>query len=350
MSIADSQQFLFYVTIALCFATVQPIVLPVAFIYFLVDSFLKKYTLMYVFVTKVESGGTFWRPVFNRLLFANFLFICVVALIVWCRYDGQTACALAPLVILLLLFKIYCHRTFDPEIRFHPRASDRDSMISANHFNRRDRLDSKYGHPALHRKLMRPMVHGKAEHLMPEIFGKGSAHDNQGGIGMDSMQRGNAGKKAQMAGFEVVQEEDMEFANFKNRAEFGDEHGGGGVLYGDDYSMLGTMTPPPGFQSPASSRPGSPVIGHQVVVASPLGSGANAFSGGGYFPVVGPPPPRSPVFAPQQLHRTDSPYDDYDYRSDAGSVRHLLGDQQGGAPGPYRQQPHHYEEYRGVRR
>lgn len=53
--------FLFYSTIALVFSTVQPIVLPIAFLYFLIDSFLKKYCLMYIYVTKVESDGAFWR-------------------------------------------------------------------------------------------------------------------------------------------------------------------------------------------------------------------------------------------------------------------------------------------------
>jgi len=54
---------LFYATIALAFSTIQPLVLPVAFFYFFIDSFLKKYLLMYIFVTKVESGGAFWRVI-----------------------------------------------------------------------------------------------------------------------------------------------------------------------------------------------------------------------------------------------------------------------------------------------
>lgn len=53
--------FLYYITIALCFSTIQPLVLPITFVYFLFDSFLKKYILMYIFITKNESGGTFWR-------------------------------------------------------------------------------------------------------------------------------------------------------------------------------------------------------------------------------------------------------------------------------------------------
>lgn len=64
--------FLFYSTIALVFATVQPLVLPIAFLYFLVDSFLKKYCLMYIFVTKVESNGAFWRVRLSSFLFHQF--------------------------------------------------------------------------------------------------------------------------------------------------------------------------------------------------------------------------------------------------------------------------------------
>jgi hypothetical protein len=39
-------KFLFYATVALCFATLQPIVLPVAALYFIIDGVLKKYLLM----------------------------------------------------------------------------------------------------------------------------------------------------------------------------------------------------------------------------------------------------------------------------------------------------------------
>ncbi|KAF8535565.1 hypothetical protein BDD12DRAFT_892516 [Trichophaea hybrida] len=316
--------FLFYTTVALCFSTVQPLVLPVAFLYFLVDSFFKKYTLMYVFVTKVESGGTFWRLVFNRLLFATGLFNCVVSLIVWSRYNGSTACAVLPLLPILVGFKIYCHRTFDLDLRYYTRGFDRDSMISSNNFARKDRLEMRYCHPALHRKLMKPMVHGKAEHLMPHIYGNAGPipRDSSGsGINLDVMQQGHVGKKIPSAGFEIVQEEDMDFANFKNRAEFGEEHGAG-YLYGDDYT-IGTMTPPPGFGSPASSRPGSPVLRAHSPFAPVGGPG---FRGVEYIPVTGPAPPRSPGFS-RRSFQPEGPYDFSDSRSETGSVSHLLREQ-----------------------
>lgn len=44
--------FLFYSTIALCFATLQPIVLPVTALYFFLDTYLKKYLVLYAFSLK----------------------------------------------------------------------------------------------------------------------------------------------------------------------------------------------------------------------------------------------------------------------------------------------------------
>lgn len=60
---------LFYSTVALCYATIQPLVLPSAALFFVIDCVLKKYLLMYVFITKNESGGMSWRVMFNRMLF-----------------------------------------------------------------------------------------------------------------------------------------------------------------------------------------------------------------------------------------------------------------------------------------
>lgn len=273
-------------------------------------------------MTKVESGGTFWRLIFNRLLFATGLFNCVVSLIVWSRYNGRTASAVLPLLLILVGFKIYCHRTFDLDTRYYTRGSDRDSMISSNYFSRKDKLEMRYCHPALHRKLMKPMVHGKAEHLMAHIYGNAGPVPSGGGINLDVMQQGHAGKKLPSAGFEIVQEEDMDFANFKNRAEFGEEHGAG-YLYGDDYT-IGTMTPPPGFSSPASSRPSSPVLRAQSPFAPIGGSG---YRGPEYIPVTGSAPPRSPGYSQRSFHQPEGPYDYSDSRSETGSVAHLLREQ-----------------------
>ena len=89
--------FLFYATVALCFATLQPIVLPVTALYFTVDAWLKKYLLLYVFITKTESGGQFWRILYNRLVFGAVLANIIVALVIKARGTWTQIFALAPL-------------------------------------------------------------------------------------------------------------------------------------------------------------------------------------------------------------------------------------------------------------
>ena len=74
--------FLFYSTVALCYGTVQPLALPACALYFCLDVFLKKYLLLYIFITKTESGGMFWRMFYNRMVFAAILSNLVVFLAV----------------------------------------------------------------------------------------------------------------------------------------------------------------------------------------------------------------------------------------------------------------------------
>lgn len=368
--------FLFYATIGLVFSTIQPIVLPIAFIYFLVDSFLKKYCLMYIFVTKVESDGSFWRLLFNRFLFATGFFNVVVALVVWVRYTSQAAFCVLPLIAFLIGFKFYCRRVFDVQIRYHTKGTDRESMISAGKFTRKDKLDKRYGHPALWRPLITPMVDAKAKHVLSQVYyGRINSEQHKstyGDVGLSLMQPGQAGRRQQdplAHQFEMVDEADMDFQNFKHRAEFASEHGGSNA-YGpnfDAYSDAGTFTPPPGFQSPASSRPGTPTGRPNP---SPL---SLSMIGSDYQQVPNPAPPS---FRAQK--RSESPYlgdrvsmmspdggeatvdwSIHDGRSETGSVTHLLKDQgqhhyipgSSSRRGPqYPQQPYDHEEYRGVPR
>lgn len=113
--------FLFYTTVALCFCTIQPLVLLATALYFCIDCYLKKYLILYRFVTKTESGGLFWRVVFNRMILASVLANGVVLLITWAQGDGRhfQFYASCPLPLLMMAFKVYCRRTFDDKIRFY---------------------------------------------------------------------------------------------------------------------------------------------------------------------------------------------------------------------------------------
>ena len=243
--------FLFYSTIALCFATLQPLVLLVTALYFTVDSWLKKYLLLYVFITKTESGGQFWRILYNRFIFAAILANCTSALVIKARGTWTMIFAMAPLPILMLLFKYYCARTFDDQCTYYTKATLSDPELVADggpkKSTRNDRVGTRFGHPALYKPLITPMVHAKAQKVLAEIYrGRLDNSDNDtasvagySDIAMDPMSHTQAGKSARFAPgtgtrdlFEVVPESQLDFAYYKSRDEFGDDHGGDGELYG----------------------------------------------------------------------------------------------------------------------
>jgi calcium permeable stress-gated cation channel len=242
-------------------------------LYFILDAWLKKYLLMYVFVTKTESGGQFWRILFNRMIFATLFANVVIGLVVKARGTWYMVGALAPLPLLLLGFKWYCVRTFDDDIQFYTRSMN-DSEALASKKLKMQRVSSKFGHPALWKSLITPMVHAKAQHVLGQVYrrrlGSENAPSTMGysDIAMEPMERDQPGKPAESAPFEIVQEGQMDFSFYKNRPDLRDEFGGG--LYGKPEDLISerSQTPvsfagmptPGGYRSPSpsSSRGTSP--------------------------------------------------------------------------------------------
>ncbi|KAK4542540.1 hypothetical protein LTR36_006588 [Oleoguttula mirabilis] len=249
--------FLFYSTVAMCFAALQPLVLPVTAFYFFLDSFLKKYLLLYVFITKYESGGMFWRTLFNRVLVLALLGNVVIALLVvaygisgshWAKLA-----ALGPLPFLILGFKWYCARTFDDQIHYYQKGKamrDSEYMAGSEHKKRKgDRVGVRFGHPVLYKSLMTPMVSAKSQHLLKTIYSGRTSMDDSATVAgysdvyMDSMDANKPGKTAGSAPFEIVDENHMDFEHYKHRPEFGDEAGGDGELYGHAQDIIRPGTP-----------------------------------------------------------------------------------------------------------
>ena len=267
--------FLFYSTVSLCYATIQPIVLPVTFLYFVIDCWLKKYLLLYVFITKTESGGQFWKVLFNRVLFATILANCIAALVIKAAFGSWTMLGcMVPLPILLLGFKIYCSRTFDDQCKYHLdnlAAKDPEALASTSDLKERNaRIGEKFGHPALYRPLIVPMVHAKAEGVLAEIFqgrleSVGATASEYSEIAMRPMSTGKRGKIAGLGPeskqemFKFVPEAQLDFSYYKNQPEFGDEYGGGGELYGIETPSRPQMAASNrAMGSVPSSRAGSP--------------------------------------------------------------------------------------------
>jgi hypothetical protein len=273
--------FLFYSTVALCFGIVQPLVLPACAAYFALDVYLKKYLLLYIFITKTESGGMFWRMFFNRMIFAAILSNLVVFLSVWVHGDGThlEAYVVIPLPFLLLAFKWYCKRAYDDKLHYYVvRNMLKDSEAArADIFGKgkRDRLASRFGHPALYRPLITPMVHAKAQNILASIYRGRLTDSNTPGSGesasvsgysdtfaLDPMRAGQPGRKEKQGvpGFEMVPENRLDFEYYKGRAEFGEDHGGMGGIYGRAEDIVRTDTPGSvsAWEGSDSSRPGTP--------------------------------------------------------------------------------------------
>jgi len=286
--------FLFYATVALCYAPVQPLVLPAAALYFCIDVVLRKYLLLYVFVTKTESGGMFWRVLFNRFVFGAMLADLVVFLVVWVRGTGThyQAYAVAPLPFLLIAFKIYCSKAFDDRVHFYSTRNVKRNHAEAGmnvkeESMRNDRLAARFGHPALYKPLITPMVHARAQNILASIY-QGRLSDGRDlgdtmsvsgysdTYAMDNMASGKTGKvSSAVPGFEVVPENRLDFEFYKNRDEFAADHGAG-ELFGRPSDIVRTGTPGTiggGLGSDSGSRPGTPVggmgFGHGRRVRSP---------------------------------------------------------------------------------
>lgn len=253
--------FLFYTTVALCYSTLQPIVLVVTALYFSIDSFLKKYLLMYVFVTKTESGGQFWVTIFNRIVAAVILSNVVIGVVVKARGTWFMVAAIAPLLFIMLGFKWYCMKTFDMELKYYARGGmqDEERLAPDGKAHKVGKISSKYGHPALFKPLMTPMVHAKARHVLAEIY-RGRLNSDGGqpmplsDIAMQPMAQ--TGKPDQDVPFEIVPEAQQDFQYYKDRSDFQEEGG-------DAFSDMRSQTPASfmtkdDFTSPSSSRAASP--------------------------------------------------------------------------------------------
>lgn len=291
---------LFYTTVALCFGCIQPLVLPAAAIYFTIDVILRKYMILYVFVTKTESGGMFWRVLFNRFIFGIILANLVAFLIVFVRGNSNhyQSYVIAPLPFLQLIFKYYCAHTYDDKIRYfttrNVMANPEAGMdIASKEIMRSDRLSSRFGHPVLYKPLITPMVHAKAQNILASIYSGRLTAGRDAGSGdsmsvsgysdmyvLDPMNSKRPGKAAgngvAMPGFEVVPESKLDFGYYKNRDEFGDDHGGGDIFgMPGDHIRPGT---PGSVMTGMDSRPGTPLGG---LTGQRQFSGSNAVHFGG---------------------------------------------------------------------
>ena len=205
--------FIFNLTICLAYATLAPLILPFGLLYFVVSEFTYKYGMLYVSVTKVESGGEFWRILINRLLLVLGFSNLILFVVIWTRVSIFIAIAVAPLAVIIIAFKIFLLKHYDPVFDFYTLHQE---QVHRNDL-KKDRLRSRFGHPALHQALIVPMVHERSKHLLREVYKGRLNHED----GESSPTIGTDKSPADLANaFEVVPQSDLNFEAYMNRPDF----------------------------------------------------------------------------------------------------------------------------------
>ena len=109
--------------------------------------------------------------------------------------------ALGPLPFAFAAFKWYCLRTFDDPIHYyHQGKAMRDEELRAGGEGKRrkaDKVGVRFGHPALYKPLMTPMVSAKSQHLLKQVYSGRTSIDESGrAAGFSDVYLGQHGQQA----------------------------------------------------------------------------------------------------------------------------------------------------------
>ncbi|KAK7045521.1 hypothetical protein VNI00_007353 [Paramarasmius palmivorus] len=166
---------LYMASVGLVFAPLAPLVALAAMIVFWISSWVYKYQLMFVFITQVETGGRLWNVVINRLLFCVVLMQALMVLTIGLQYGFKSLqwISTIPPIFFILIFKIYLNRAFVNKFKYYIPTED-EIRLAKVHSERADnkgnRLEKRFGHPALHAELFTPMLHAKMMPLLGEVY------------------------------------------------------------------------------------------------------------------------------------------------------------------------------------
>ncbi|KDR75655.1 hypothetical protein GALMADRAFT_68322 [Galerina marginata CBS 339.88] len=168
---------LFMAAVGMVFAPLAPLVVLAAAIVFWMSSWVYKYQLMFVYVSKVESGGRIWNVIINRLLFCVLL---MQALMILSTSSSFIWTSTIPPIVFVFFYKIYINHTYLPA--FHYFSPTEQEISLAKVYSERadakgNRLEKRFGHPALHAELFTPMLHKNMMPLLGQVY--------QGKIGRD---------------------------------------------------------------------------------------------------------------------------------------------------------------------
>ncbi|KAI9282032.1 hypothetical protein BC943DRAFT_296004 [Umbelopsis sp. AD052] len=166
---------LFFFTVGLVYSVIAPLILPFTLFYFFISTVVFRYLLMYIFTTKTETGGQIFRVIINRVLASTVLFQLIMILILYFKSATIQTYTICPLPVITIIYKIVLSKRFDPYVYYYKvPASEEHAIPSVDGpgatISRRNRIGIRFGNPAFFAELPTPMVHERAQHLLPQVF------------------------------------------------------------------------------------------------------------------------------------------------------------------------------------
>lgn len=157
---------LFFFTIALAYSSTSPLILPFALIYFSVVSFVYKYMLMYIYVTKTESGGQVWPILFRSIMVSTIVFQLVTFALLYLKGGVPQAYVVLPLPVLTLGHLILYSR-YLKFLEYVSADDDDDGELLSGALL----LAQQYRDPALSAAhLIMPIIHDDVKHLLSRVY------------------------------------------------------------------------------------------------------------------------------------------------------------------------------------
>ncbi|CAG8472360.1 10585_t:CDS:2 [Dentiscutata erythropus] len=128
---------------------------------------------LYVFTTKVETAGSFWRLVFNRIVISTIFWQLVMVGVMNLKGAGIQSIIIIPLPFLTILFKIICSRRFDQKIRYYtPTETYLENVMNEkkNIDHLYEKVSTRFDHPSLTTEIITPMVHSNAKDALSKVY------------------------------------------------------------------------------------------------------------------------------------------------------------------------------------
>lgn len=166
-----SANVLLMLLVAFVYAPLAPLVPLLASAAFFASSWIYKYQLMYISITRCESGGRLWRMLINRVLFALSAMHAFLWLTMGLQLGWMKSIVTLPPLVVVISFKFFLKSTFDSRFTWYiPTGAEFSQVHKHNADARKNRLMKRFGHPSLHAELFTPMIHKDHQKLLADVY------------------------------------------------------------------------------------------------------------------------------------------------------------------------------------